>query len=76
MAMNVQARDEMLWRAEDAILRIATTPTPTSILIDKLRTEKIDEYFVRAAILFLMDRGRIRMTEDRKVTVVPSARET
>jgi hypothetical protein len=69
MGLSVQARDEMLWKAEQRVLSLAVSPTPTHEIVSHLRSERIDEYFARAAILFLLDRGRLRMTDDSRVFV-------
>jgi hypothetical protein len=71
MMMSVQARDEMLWKAENAIMNRVGTPTGTADLIRQLKIDEIDEYFVRAAILFLLDRGRLQMTSDQKLVAAP-----
>jgi len=74
MSMSVKERDMMLGRAEDAILERAVQPKSAAELVQELRREGIDEYFVRAGIWFLMDRGYVMLNPERKV-VVTSARD-
>ena len=61
----VLEREKLMSDAKSSILRAASTPIEPAILIQTVSGEGIDEYFIRAAIWSLLDRGQIRETEQR-----------
>jgi hypothetical protein len=67
--LSLREREEMLARAEGAILQHAVTPMTTAELVQELRKEGIGSYYVRAGVLFLLDRGAIIPSNDRQVVV-------
>jgi DNA-binding transcriptional regulator PaaX len=67
LGMTFQAREEMLDKAEQAILLETRNEVPPVELIKTLKNEGIDEYSIRAAIWILIDDGKIELTRDRKL---------
>jgi DNA-binding transcriptional regulator PaaX len=60
-------REMLMSAAKRSIVRAASQPIDPAILIQTVSSEGIDEYFVRAAIWSLLDRGQIRETEQRQL---------
>jgi hypothetical protein len=67
--LSLREREAMLERAETAILQHTVTPMSTAELVQELRKEGIGSYYVRAGVLFLLDRGEISPGEDRKLVL-------
>jgi len=59
--MTMDEQNVMLQRAEDGISAVLDQgpPRESRDLIDSVKGQGIDEYFVRAALLFLLDAGRV-----------------
>jgi hypothetical protein len=68
--MTFQAREEMLDKAERSILVETRTEVPPVQLIRTLKSKGIDEYSIRAAIWILIDDGKIKLTQDRKLVAL------
>ncbi len=68
--MTFQAREQMLDKAEQSILIKTRSEVPPVQLIQTLKSEGIDEYSIRAAIWILIDDGKIKLTEDRKLVAL------
>jgi hypothetical protein len=71
--LSLREREAMLERAENAILERAVTPMTTAELVQELRKEGIGSYYVRAGVLFLLDRGAIVPNDRRQVVVAPQS---
>lgn len=67
--MTMVEQNEMLQKAEDGIKAELNqdVPRPSRDLIESVKKQGIDEYFVRAALLFLLDAGRIEFTNGRNL---------
>ena len=64
--MAVLANHEALMsKAKASLIRVAVRPIEPDALVEKVTHEGIDEYFVRAALWSLLDRGRLQETENR-----------
>jgi len=64
MSMSIQEQNEALRDAEQAILNELTEPTPTADLVHRILSKSGDEYSVRAAIWFLIGRGRVEIRRE------------
>lgn len=60
-------QEELMSRAKESIVRFAARPIDPDALVEKVTNEGIDEYFVRAALWSLLDRGRIQETSNRQL---------
>lgn len=67
MIAPVMDREHLMSAAKKSIIRAAVQPIDPGVLIQTVACEGIDEYFVRAAIWSLLNRGQIRETEDREL---------
>jgi hypothetical protein len=54
-------------KAKENIVRFAARPIDPDALVEKVTNQGIDEYFVRAALWSLLDRGRIQETPNRQL---------
>ena len=64
MSMSFQERNEALRNAEVAILHEISQPIATADLVDRLMPRIDDEYSIRAAIWFLIGRGRLKIERE------------
>lgn len=64
--MTMDEQNEMLRRAEDEISAVLTQghSRESRELIDSVKRKGIDEYFVRAALLFLLDAGQVFLDDN------------
>lgn len=65
MVVGVEEREAMLRRAEVSVIEEIDAPIAPNDLIDRLTRRGLDDYVVRAAIWFLIDRGRIELRKDQ-----------
>ncbi len=69
--------DEQLKQAEEQVLSVlgnSPTPYPPLELIDRLKSQQISEFLVRAAIWYLIDRNEVELTRDRLLKRLESRR--
>jgi hypothetical protein len=64
MSMSFQEQNQALRNAEKAILNELTEPTPTADLVRRVMNTSADEYSTRAAIWFLIGRGKLEIRRE------------
>jgi hypothetical protein len=64
MSMSFQEQNQALRNAEQAILNELKEPTPTADLVRRVLNTSADEYSTRAAIWFLIGRGKLEIRRE------------
>lgn len=64
MSMSFQEQNQALRNAEQAILKELKEPTPTADLVRRVMDTSADEYSTRAAIWFLIGRGKLEIRRE------------
>ena len=64
MSMSFKEQNQALRNAEQTILRVLNEPTPTAVLVKRVMDTSADEYSTRAAIWFLIGRGKLEIRRE------------